>query len=615
MNIQVIISALLMWFMPIPVGNIFRGWKKEFQEPKDILLSWVLGVLALFAVQLGVSQIAPAFVTPAIIVIFGIGIVWILPVCRLLIQLLITHIVPIMISLSFMLFACGTWYRDIPPTASVNWDLFEHQTLVNIMLHGKMSFVTSQLSDTFRFNGYSTLFHSILASVQRLIPVEPLPFWWMTQHIYTFFAVLAGFVLMKTITKRTLGGILGAATSAFLFESSVIYSPFFLIPQTMCALLGALTLSYVIYSYNEHKSFSWGILVTFFIAMILMHYIVGTVCVLGILLYITFLHRIFQHQNVMLTTIGILSLGVFAGGLFLPVLKPELLSINFGEASSYSYDFIQKFRFFHTWYGFGFELLAPFGILTLLFSKKQTLRAFGAISLLFLMLVMTPIPYIEKTYAFGRYIILAVMAMSVFHISNFSKHIFVKGLASGIFIFGMLVILIVNSEQWKFENKYMGKMTHVSPSEIEATKYIKTHYGTTDTLLISDPATQNIFEGLSDVNSQGGAYMNESSRRILHDVFGVKTLQISALSEIKDSVVKDKPDTTLLVVTSRYFSWIKLPLIGKLDITVNEWYPKSMTLEDYKDKKILIDSINAPIIFENSNVVVFDISDVVKGAL
>ena len=50
------------------------------------------------------------------------------------------------------------WRMYSPYPSPLNWDIWEHQTAIHAILNGNISLLPSQLSDTFGFNGYTTLF-------------------------------------------------------------------------------------------------------------------------------------------------------------------------------------------------------------------------------------------------------------------------------------------------------------------------------------------------------------------------------------------------------------------------------------------------------------------------
>src|SRR5450759_2105555 len=96
----------------------------------------------------------------------------------------------LLVLLSVAFYALWRWNSPYP--SPLNWDIWEHQTVVNAIRSGSFALLPSQLSDTFRFNGYTTLFHVITAGIQNVLHVQNIPgFWWIAEGIFFVLTTLA----------------------------------------------------------------------------------------------------------------------------------------------------------------------------------------------------------------------------------------------------------------------------------------------------------------------------------------------------------------------------------------------------------------------------------------
>lgn len=179
-----------------------------------------------------------------------------------------------------------------------------------------------------------------------------------------------------------------------------------------------------------------------------------------------------------------------------------------------------------------------------------------------------------------------------------------------IYIFIFMGIFIVNSYYWKNILYYKNILTHISPNEIKAAEFIKNRYSGKDVLLVSDPATQNIIETLSGINSQGGAYTNAYTREQL-----IAFSEALSPSEIKDRLylINDAKEPfagkRLLVLSGRYFQWQAASVKNRQALYFNVWNPADLTYNNKKYIELLsLDTNSFTLEYENPTLVIFEVN-------
>jgi hypothetical protein len=152
--------------------------------------------------------------------------------------------------------------------------------------------------------------------------------------------------------------------------------------------------------------------------------------------------------------------------------------------------------------------------------------------------------------------------------------------------------------------------TEVSPAEIAAADFIKERYGESQTLLISDPATAYLLEGLSGINTQGGAYANAQTREILLQVgqtMDVQTVK-KLLYQVQDTLDTTAPNHVLFAVSGRYFQWQQANETQKKDLSFNIWVPHDLSFSDIKYIQQLTYTPEFRLIYKNDGVAILELA-------
>lgn len=160
---------------------------------------------------------------------------------------------------------------------------------------------------------------------------------------------------------------------------------------------------------------------------------------------------------------------------------------------------------------------------------------------------------------------------------------------------------------------YKNLSTHISPPEIQAAEFLKETYGKErdKVLLVSDPATMHILEGLSGINSPGGAYTSLRTRQLLTETYLKRDKNIRRkLFEIKDLVEKNKHEKIIFVVSGRYREWQLGPEEDRYGIHWNVWRPKDLDpaeLQKHDFIYYLRDVLGFRQVFINEGLVIFEV--------
>lgn len=465
----------------------------------------------------------------------------------------------------------GIWRWNSPYPYALNWDIWEHQTVVNTIRGGSLAVNPSILSDTFRFNGYTTAFHVFIALVQQVFQTKNiLGFWWIAEGVFFALTTIAMYFLAYALTKNRLASLMAGVLSAGFFESSMAYTTLFLIPQTLAALIWVIGIIWLTTTHTHETRMKIETL--FALGIVLLHGVVGIFG--GVLL---FLYAFALH----LRPNTAMSLGALALGYLVPTFiasRYPVGSINAGEALYFTQTVSQKLALFTQWYGF---LPIPFLILGLWKSHTTSQKAFVLLTALALGVMLSPFPYILKFAVYTHYLMIGVMAVGLAWLVKQFHSAPAKGLSLLMITIAVGLIFTTNSLAWQKPVLFHGIASQVSGDEQRAASALKSLLGQ-EAFLVSDPATQYIMEALSGVNSQGGAYMIESTRA--HIIGALEspdqTQFVQHLSQIDDLLTPAPNAQKLLVVSGRTFKWLESPSEKRNSITYNIWRPEALSLDN-----------------------------------
>jgi hypothetical protein len=490
------------------------------------------------------------------------------------------------------------WKRNTPFPLQLNWDIYEHITLSNLIANGKLSFLTTKLSDTYTLNSYSPIFSILLSLPKVIFQRSLLGIYWGIEYWHYLLTAFAAFILAKKVFNNNWLAFLAALISSLVFESVVIYSTLFLIPQTLVALI-------TIFVAAEIKEYKWPILLVAAIVILFLHYVVGVLCLLILAALYLSLHITHSKKRINLAILAsaLLSIASIVSNLFVSWSIPGR-----EEASHFNFQLLPKIGFILDWYGIFLFVFGLIGAVKIVKDGTYSQKILLCLALIVLGIAFAPFSYFLKFYVLGHYFWSLIIAFGIWAlISNLSSMLKVIGI-----VFVTLVLLLTfykNQLIYKQPLSFNSYETQISPAEIQAGNWLAMQNKDGNAFLVSDPATQYVLEAVSGVNSQGGMYMDLNTRDILESINGyydANTIK-SKLSNVKD-LVTGKPNAkeTFFVVGGRYFAWQRLPNSQKDSTFYNIWSPKALTEAD----KTYVDyykRVGLRAVFSNKEIVIFSL--------
>lgn len=587
-------ASLSFYVIPYLIGRFFT---------KNIVISWFAGALSLFIVYFGLSQIAVFlkinFALSVFIPVVGLSAISFI---RLLVGIIKSkNFVKPSKEIIFMLIFSSLayfliWKRNTPYPLVLNWDMYEHLTLANLITQGKLAFLSTKLSDTFTFNSYSPMFQ-ILLSIPKIIFQRNLLgiYWWLEfwQYLLT---VIASFWFAKRLFGDKLIALLSALISALVFESAVAYSPLFLIPQTLVSLL-------TVFLIGELKNIKFRFLVLAAIVIVIMHYIVGLVCVavLGCIYW-------GQNKNILKRpNLAILASFLAASALIFVNFKAKWDILGIEEAQHFNFPLWHKLGFLADWYGVGLTVGFIIGLVSIIRSKDLNGKIVLIFALLLLGLSIAPFSYFLKFYVLGGYFVNIVIALGLYAVLSGLPRLWKILGFSWIALF-LVLTFYKNQIIYKDPLHFNNLETQLSFEEIKAGEWLSKNRNA-NTFLISDPSTQYLLEALSGVNTQGGAYMNLETRLKLISINGSfdPIFIKNKLLEIKDELDETAYKEAIFAVGGRYFAWQNLSKKEKESSFYNIWSPRLTSSEDKTFIYFLSKSSSFKLIYTNDEISLFKI--------
>lgn len=478
----------------------------------------------------------------------------------------------------------GLWYYKSP--YSLNWDYYQHQTLARLIQNGKFDFFTTKISDTFGFNSYPPTFHLLLAASQypAKLAVDGVVNYWNIIGFYHLISVgLASYALGLAVSKRKEIALLSLIVGTITFDSISSFTNLFLLPQTVAATVFIFLLSSLIASAREGtKKPSFLMMVVGGLFLILMHYLVGIFSAL--ILVATYLFVRFRKQTKR-------ALKAFPFIYLIPVLviigvylsnSLDLTILNSGEARFYIYELSEKAEFAQRIYGYSLLLFIPLGVIYAVAKKKWEYNYLLLLLIGFAGILYSNFPYVIKLYVLARFIVHFFIALGIWSLLRYLKAPLFRLSAYLLTVATFAALLVFNVIFWKNWISYRGSYTHVSDYDIAASEFLTEKYESRkDILLISDPATQIIFEGLSGVDSAGGGFMSADNRLLLYNALkaGSVSLAKDNFEKIEDRILKN-PKIKLVALSGRTFAWADFSAEDRYRFDSNVWSPKELSYWD-----------------------------------
>ncbi len=490
----------------------------------------------------------------------------------------------------------------------LNWDLYEHQTLSNLIQKGEVNFLTSRMSDTFRFDSYPPFFHNLLAISQKMYNLNPatiLKYW---KFLTLFHIVLVGSVTYSfslKLDRSRVVALIAAISNVLIFDSAISFTNLMFLPQTVTALLGVSVLGEALKNKFNINVIDLSLI---FISILFLHYAVGLVLI-AIFSYCLVYYKYADTTSIvkmLLTVIPIICVGSL---LF--INKGDLAFVNPLEADDYIFSYADKIEFLKRFYGY-LLILVPIGLLSLFFTpskrNQKSIRIFSVVFILLVIVFFTDIPYVLKFFTITKYLVSFFIAYGFVFLNKSIKFNNLR-IANYVLYFVVLFILGLSSIYFfKKDLFYKEQYNYLSQDYIEAATFLQNYQQAKKVFIISDPGTQYILEGLSGANSAGGAFASQSTRKLISASFRADSLRekISLLKQVEDDL-DGAESSILLVLSGRTFVWQDSTEEKKASNNYNIWTPVDLSLSNKRYIKTFADN-NYDVIFENGSLAIIKLS-------
>lgn len=470
----------------------------------------------------------------------------------------------------------------------LNWDYYQHQLLADDIRLNRFSFFINEVSDTFGFLSYPPNFHlnlSLAQGAQQLNSVSIITFWQRASYLHLCLFLLASAALAYSFSGSRKITFLAVLIGALVFDSAVSFTNLFLLPQTFTAVWCILIIASLLQRFRQKQTLSWWFLFLGILFTVLNHFVIGSFAALfftAIFLYLKF--PLLQKKRSRLVLTILISAALIAGIFAARFL--DLSFINRGEASSYIFDFSQTMSNLYRFYGlFGLVAVAG-GFLVIIFARPKFLSPALRWLLAMILLVATGIlfsgfPYAAKFFTLFRFFYDLSLAIFIFWLLHFFRAWSMKIALVVLAAVALFVNLIANFYYWKIDLNYQGYWTHSNFEDEHIADLLWQKYTNQPVLLISDPATQHILEGLSGINSAGGAYGTQANRLLIANLYRSTSIEnfLCDLSQISDNLTA--PTTQkILAFSGRSFLWFESSLADKLLFNYNVWSPNNLSLNN-----------------------------------
>lgn len=609
------LSALSFYLLPILTGRAIFGRiiRNKYSALTSLLLYYVAGVISLYSFTYFGLTVTNLFL-PQVINPFSLRIVYSLFSVVIIILNILNISKPeltkksALISLFVIIlsvFVYAIWRFDSPYPNTLNWDIFEHQTVINAISQGKIAILPSRLTDTFGFDGYSTIFHVLSAIPQIIFKPDILGYWWFVEGLHLLTSVAVAGLLAWQFTRNRYITILSSVVSAFTFDSTIAFSNLLLIPQTLTAVVCAMAVSCIPDIFKKTIKLQVAFLIPVGIFMILTHFIIGSVACGLFILTLAISNLKIAKKSGLYTGLALsITCGLLLMTIFISKIS-NLSVINNGEAGAYIYSISQKITFLLQTYGLSMFILLPIGIFTGLKRNHNSLKILLFALVISIAIVMSPLPYVMKFYSLSRYYVCVLMAVGIWIITKNINSNILKTITTGVISSSLLIVFILNITIWKNNNISNGLASQVSGDEISASDFIKSKFDNSD-LIVSDPSTQYILESLSGINSAGGAYMKKGNRQELD--YALKSTNLTDFekytSQINDKLLL-KPTMKIVVISDRTVKWLNMTDKEKYNYASNIWKPSIFSLYEYKFMDNFAQFNNLKLEYANDSLAVF----------
>lgn len=510
---------------------------------------------------------------------------------------------PLSVLISISLAVALIWNHNTP--YSLNWDLYEHQTMSRLIQEGQFEFQTTKISDTFGFSSYPPTFHTLLAISQPLTEESPesvLLYWQYLGYIHLLTVSVTSYYLGLAISRNRSVALLSGVIGTTIFESVIAFTSLFILPQTLTAtVFTAAYAGLLLTTEKNHTRIPAAVIAALAASFILMHYVIGTVAAVILLGSYALLYVKPLKNNLNKIT------WVFLAATIIAVFASYFLNlswINSGEAASYTFGLSEKLSYALSIYGgslFIFSLLGCFGLFKSDIPNKQiwTMLLIG-----FTALMLSNIPYVLKFYTIGRYFFHALMALGIVLLLKQYLSTWYAKVAISVTIATFILLFILNIAPWKQHIAFQGQYTHISQDDLAAAEYLQQYRKDhTQTLALSDPTTMYLMEGLSGINTPGGMFATTATRNQLYSSFSESDIEDMnvELNTINDRLTTDS--SRILIISGRSYKWYFADESQRNGFEFNVWKPTQFSFYDRVELDSVISNTTV-ILYQNPSYII-----------
>lgn len=288
-------------------------------------------------------------------------------------------------------------------------------------------------------------------------------------------------------------------------------------------------------------------------------------------------------------TLVVIVLAIIGGvGSYLVSVQLPVLQLNHGESTQYIFSLPEKILAIDRTYGYLAYILLPLGVLWLGIKRQLSGWVVPAFTLCLTMAVFTQVPYVWKLFTLLRFFVGVVMAAGLYTLLVKIKSWTVKGVVWVIVVMGLCINLSLNSMYWKDGIVVGSEFRHISDDDIAAAQVLFERYSGVRVLLVSDPATQFVLEGMGGVDTVGGAYMPIAIRQKLVDVLETQNPQY--LFYLTSNMTDGVPGAIVrrvVAISGRTFVWLSASPEVRLLFSYNVWSPQVLS----DNQKLYLDTL------------------------
>src|SRR3989344_1095167 len=441
----------------------------------------------------------------------------------------------------------------------------------------------------------------LMATIMGITKANFLSLTWLFPFFFLIIHSLAVYILSYILLGSRFFSTLSAVLSIWIMEvnkPSIMYSlqSSLFIPFFVFGLIFVLYEKFYLPKNLSSKKFLYIIL--FIIFYLSLHIILGGLMIIFLISFLFSVYFLWKYDSfrkiysLIAFTLAIFSILILLR--FISLVQLSNFNINilttFGNIPPNS-----KIYFFDSWYTIPLLSLSLIGsaIATVrLYLYKTTQYDFTflfllSVQALLILLVFLPISNIIRIYPFFNPLIPISLSFIIFQFIKLKRNNKINLLVSMLLILFIFLNLVTPLLQYttnlRKDNCIDGFSSSFTKNELEVSNWLKHNFNSDNTIVVSDPETQKIIEGISLIPTYKGAYVEKDTHLMMTNIFKENS---SDMHKDLNSVILQywgyTPDNIILVVSDRTNTWV--------GVSTNVYRPKktnriNINLNKLNDKK------------------------------